>query len=305
MADLTALTTAMTTTGLIDPAAKAALTLGPREWPKLVRIEVAPAGAQAVKLSVVVNPALNSLKQTEPAGALMRELISRAKAVVSQSAEGRREEIKQRLDEIEKRRGELRASIESIRKRLKEAEAHGSRRGFDEPLADQRRRIDSELSDKRARLLVMKEILPKTDEMGTALQGLVAARTALVAGLEKAVGEGRGDALELLRARAELAESRVRLAEWGDAPSSSRSRTARDERIHLEIDVAALEARLKTMPPTETPKPAAEDAQEVRSELFRTENESRSLETQYQQVRRDYDQIASPPTLVLLDGQPQ
>src|SRR5438270_5943936 len=39
LADLPALTTAMTTTGLIDPAAKAALGLGPREWPKVVRIE--------------------------------------------------------------------------------------------------------------------------------------------------------------------------------------------------------------------------------------------------------------------------
>ena len=69
LADLTALTTAMTTTGLIDPAAKAALGLGPREWPKVVRIEVAPAGTQAVKLSVIVNLAPNSLKQPEPAGA--------------------------------------------------------------------------------------------------------------------------------------------------------------------------------------------------------------------------------------------
>ena len=43
LADLPALTTAMTTTGLIDPAAKAALGLGPREWPKVVRIEATHA----------------------------------------------------------------------------------------------------------------------------------------------------------------------------------------------------------------------------------------------------------------------
>jgi hypothetical protein len=306
LADLTALTTAMTTTGLIDPAAKAVLGLGPREWPKVVRIEVAPAGAQAVKLSVSVNPAPNSLKQAEPAGALLRELVNRAKAVVSQSAEGRREEIKMRLDEIEKRRAELRALVENLRKRLKEAEAMGSRGALVEPIAEQRRQIESELAVKRPRLEAMKQILPQADELGTALRELVAAREALVAGLEKAVGQGKGDPLEYLRARANLAEARVRVAEWGNVPSSSSpSRTARDERVSLEIDIAALEARLKALRADEPRKPPAEDAQEVRSELFRTENESRNLETQYQQVRRDFEQLASPPTLVLLDGSPQ
>src|SRR5262245_35686313 len=97
LADLPALTTAMTTTGLIDPAAKAALGLGPREWPKVVRIEITPAGAQAMKLSVSVGPGYDQLKQSEPAGALLRELVTRAKAIVSQSWEPRRQEIKARL----------------------------------------------------------------------------------------------------------------------------------------------------------------------------------------------------------------
>ena len=198
LADLTALTTAMTTTGLIDPAAKTALGLGPREWPKAVRIEVASAGSQAVKLSVSVNPTPNSLKQTEPAGALLRELVNRAKAVVSQSADGRREEIKIRLDEIEKRRADHRVSIESLRKQLKEAEASGTRAAQAEPIADQRRQLELELAAKRARLEAMKRILPKDDEMGTALRDVVAAREALVAGLEKAVAQGKGDPVEYL-----------------------------------------------------------------------------------------------------------
>ena len=158
---------------------------------KAVRIEVASAGSQAVKLSVSVNPTPNSLKQTEPAGALLRELVNRAKAVVSQSADGRREEIKIRLDEIEKRRADHRVSIESLRKRLKEAEASGTRAAQAEPIADQRRQLELELAAKRARLEAMKRILPKDDEMGTALRDVVAAREALVAGLEKAVGKAK------------------------------------------------------------------------------------------------------------------
>lgn len=313
LADLSALTTAMTTTGLIDPAAKVALGLGPREWAKVVRIEVAPAGGQAVKLSVSVDPGPNGLKQPEPAGALLNELVNRAKAVVSQSVEPRREEMKVRLDEIEKRRADLRVSLESLRKRLREADASGFRRATApaDPVAAQRRQIESELAAKRPRLQAIKEILPRVtaqvDEIGTALQGLIATREALVAGLEKAVEQGKGDPLEVLRARVDLAEARVRAAEGGRVPSFSPSRNARDERANLEIDVATLEAQLKAMPaPSAEPvKPPAEDAQQLRSELLHMEAENNNLEMQYQQARREYEQLASPPTLVVLDGQPR
>lgn len=310
LADLPALTNAMTTTGLIDPAAKAALGLGPRDWPKVVRIEVTQAGAQAMKLSVSVNPGPNSLKQPEPAAVLLRELISRAKAVVSQSVEPRRQEIKARLDELEKRRAELRATTESLRKRLRDAEASGGFRGAAyESVANQRRQVESELAAKRPRLQALKQILPRvmaeSDEMGNALRGLVAAREALVAGLEKSIGQGKSNPVELLRVRADLAEARVRLAEWGSGSSLSPSRNVREELVNLEVDLAALEARLKALPAADPVKPPAEDAQQLRSELFSAENENRTLETQYRQVQRDYEQLASPPTLVVLDGQPQ
>ena len=308
LADLAALTTAMTTTGLIDPAAKAALGLGPREWPKVVRIEIAPAGAQAVKLSVSVNPGPNSLKQAEPAGALLRELVNRGKAVAGQLAEPRRQEIKTRLDELEKRRAELRGSLESLRKRASTAEMNGVRGFAADPIAEQRRQVEFELATKRPRLQAIREILPRVtaqaDEIGDALRGLVAAREALVVGLEKAVGQGKGDPVEVLRVRADLAEARVRLAEWGTSPSSSPSPKFRDELVKLEVDVTALEAHLKTLPTADLAKTPAEDYRQVRSDLFHVENENTSLENQYRQAQRDYEQLCAP-TLVVLDGQPQ
>ena len=308
LADLAAVTTAMTTTGLIDPAAKAALGLGAREWPNVVRIEIAPAGAQAMKLSVSVNPVPNSLKQAEPAGALLRELVSRGKSIVSQSADPRRQEIKSHLDEIEKRRTELRGSLESLRKRARTAEMSGVRGFAADPIAEQRRQLEFELATKRPRLHAIKEILPRftaqADEICNALRGLVAAREALVAGLEKAVGQGKGDPVELLRVRADLAEARVRLAEWNIAPSSSPSPNVRDEMVKLEVDVTALEARLKALPTADPAKTPAEDYRQVRSDLFHVENENTSLDNQYRQAQRDYEQLA-PPTLVILDGQPQ
>jgi chromosome segregation ATPase len=276
----------------------------------VVRIEVTHAGAQAMKLSVSVNPGPNSLKQPEPAAALLRELMNRAKAVVSQSVEPRRQEIKARLDELEKRRGELRVSIESLRKRLRDAEASGGFRGAPyDSVTNQRRQIESELAAKRPRLQAIKEIVPRvaaqTDEVGNALRGLVAAREALVAGLERAIGQGKGDPVEILRARADLAEARVRVAQLSSGSSFSPTRSVREELVTLEVDIAALEARLKALPAAEPVKPPTEDAQQQRSELFNVENENRTLEMQYRQVQRDYEQLAQPPTLVVLDGQSQ
>ncbi len=303
--DLPALTTAMTTTGLIDPAARAALGLGPRDWPKVVRIEVTPAGVQAVKLSVSVDPGPNSLKETAPAGALLRELVKRAQAIVSQSVESRRREVQAHRDDLEKRRAELRASIAGLRKRVRDAEASAWPRtaGTADSVATQRRQLESELAAKRPRLRAIREMLPRVaaqpDEMGTALRELVAAREALAAGLEKAIAQGKGNPLELLRARADLA------AEWGRVSAFSSSRNLCDELIRLEVDIAALEAQLKALPasPAEPVKPPAEDVQQLRSELIRAENESNTLEMQYQQVRRDDEQFTAPPTLVVLDGQ--
>ena len=311
LADLPALTTAMTTTGLIDPAAKTALGLGPREWPKVVRIEVGPAGMQAVRLAVSVDPGPNALKQPDPAGSLMRALIDRAKVVVSQSIDPRRQEVKNRLDELEKRRTEHRALLEGLRKRLREAEAHGfsAMSGMPDPAVQQRRQVETELAAKRPRLQAIKEILPRyasqADDLTEALKGLVAARAAMVAGLEKALVRGKTDPLDLLRARAELAEAKVRAAEGSHYPTFSPSRTIRDELVSLEIDVASLEAQLRALPGprAEALKPPAEDAQLLRSELFRAQNEENTLENQYQQARREYEQLASPPTLVVLDGQ--
>jgi hypothetical protein len=315
LADLSALTTAMTTTGLVDPAAKAALGLGPREWPKVVRIEISSAGAQAVKLSVNVDPQPNELKQTEPAGALLRELVSRAKAVVNQSVETRREEIKMHLDEMEKRRAENRTLIESLRKRIRGIEASGYL-GFAGPadtVATQRRQLESELAAKRPRIQAINQVLKEEpaqgqpDEINKALRELVAAREALVAGLEKAVDQGKAEVIELLRARAALAEARVRTAEAGRIPPFSPSRNLRDELANLLVDVTALDAQLKALPaaPAESARPHPEDAQQLRAELSRAEREYNSSEMQYQQVQREFDQLASPPSLVILDGQLQ
>lgn len=311
MADLSALTTAMTTTGLIDPAAKLALGLGPREWPKVVRIEIAQAGPQAVKLSVAVDSAPNDLKQAEPATALMHQLVDRAKAVVSQSFEPRHEEAKVRLAEIEKRRADLRKSIEALRKRVREGEAltFRSGNGPGSQIAQKRRQLETELAAKKPTLKAIEEILPEvtsqTEELSKALKSLVAAKEALVAGLEKAIEQKKAEPLELLRARAELAEARVRAAEGGRNAFPWTSRSFPDEKLSLKIEISSLESQLKALPdPGADPAgPSNEEIQQLRSDLGREENELAMLEQQYQQARREFEAMASPPTLVLLDGQ--
>ena len=68
----------------------------------------------------------------------------------------------------------------------------------------------------------------------------------------------------------------------------------RDELVKLEVDVAALEARLKALPTADPAKTPAEDYRQVRSDLFHVENENTSLENQYRQAQRDYEQLACP-----------
>ena len=300
--DLSSLTSAMTTTRLIGPAAKEALGLGAREWPKAVKIEVTQAGPQAVKLSVCVDP--KDLKQADPAATLMRELIKRAKTVISQSVEPRRQETKDRLAEIEHRRADLRASLEKLRARLREAETPP----FRDPRGNLRQQLESALAAKRPRLHAIKDNLKRfnaqSDELGNALKGLVAAREALVAGLEKAVEQGKADPLELLRARADLAETRVRAAEGERIPRLTPGLNIREEQLSLQVDIDTLEAQIKALPPSRDEVKTADDAQALRSELFRLESENNQMEPQYQQAKREYDALGKPPTLVVLDGNP-
>jgi len=310
IADIQALTTAMTTTGMIDPAAKVALGLGPREWPKEVWIEVTSAGTQAVKLLVKVDPGPNRLKQTEPAQALLTELVKRAKDVVIQSWEPRRQELIARLAELEKRREELRATIQNFRNHVREAETLEARgmAGPTQTFAAQRRQAEMELAAKRPRLEAMRKVLSRiagqTDEMGKALKELVAARKELAEGLEKEVSQGKRAPVDLLRARADLAEARLRAAEWGTGSLSSPAGKLRDEITGLEVDIASLEAQLRSLPALAAEdKPPAEDVQQLRTEMIRAESESNTLEMQYQQLRREYEQFGAPPTLTVLDGQ--
>jgi DNA repair exonuclease SbcCD ATPase subunit len=312
-ADLQALTTAMTTTGMIDPAAKSALGLDPREWPKVVWIEVTSAGSQAVKLLVRVDPGPNALKQTGPAALLLNELVNRAKTVVNQSWEPRRQELRARLDELEKRRAELRANLERLRRRARDAEASEARGriGLTQSVSGERRRLEAELAAKRPRLRALREVQAKMesrpDEVGKALRDLVSAREALASGLEKGVAEGKRDPVELLRARADLAEARVRVAEWGRKEGSSPGRGLWDDVLSLEVDVTALEAQLRALPavPDETAREPGEDAQQLRMDVSRAEVELNTLEHQYQQARNEYEPLATPPSLVVLDGRPQ
>jgi hypothetical protein len=314
LADIQALTTAMTTTGMIDPAAKAALGLGPRQWPKVAWIEVTPAGAQAVKLVVKVDPGPNSLKQEDPSGALVKELVKRAKAVVRDAWEPRREELKTHLEDMEKRRVELRATTEKLRGRMREAEAIEARGmiGPTQTAGAQRRQVEAELAVKRPRLNALRDVARKLrtppDEVGNALRELVAAREAVVAGVQNAVAAARKDPLDLLRARAELAEVRVRAAEWGREASHAPGRNLADEVLNVEVEVAALESQLQALPAASAEPAraaAAEDIQQLRFELSRAESELNTLEMQYQQLRRELERFGTPPTLVVLDGQAQ
>lgn len=309
LVDLPAITAAMTTTGLVDPAVKATLGLGPRDWRKSVRIEVTPIGIQAVKLSVSVKPVPAEAPKDDPAGLLLRELVARARAVVDRSARVRREELKTRIDEMEKRRAELKASAEGLRKRVKDIEPAGFS-GMNINLAQNRRlQLDAELEIKRSRLKAIESVLPRLvseDELGKALNAVVAVRQAFVSALEAKVEQARADPLDLLRARIDLAEARVQAIPGARASSQPPGRQLRDERPGLEVDVLSLDAQIKALPgePKPETRMTTEEFQSIRNEMFRTETEVNALQSQIQQAHREFDQVGISPTLTILDGQP-
>ena len=140
----------------------------------------------------------------------------------------------------------------------------------------------------------IKEILPRyadqADDLTEALRGLVAARAAMVAGLEKRSSGARP----------------TRSTSCGPGPSWPRRRCARPRGAVSPLHVLADDPRRAGEPRSRrrfargpaqglarTTKPSsfpAEDVQQLRSELF-AESEGNTLETQYQQVRREYEQL--------------
>lgn len=306
--DLGTLSAVMTSTELVDPAAKAALGLGPEEWPRAAQVELSPVGLRAMKVTVTVAQAEKETRRPEAAQVFLRELLSRSKGVIDQMGSPRRREVKERVEALAKRRDELRVQVEDLRKRSRAAESRPSALLGAGPFqAQQRQQLESQLANRKPRLDAIKAVLPQSqDQLGevdAAIRDLVAAREALATALAAAVEEGKADRLELLRARADLAEARSRQAAGGGGPSPLRR--YRDELVSLDIEVRVLQAQLAALPaaPTTGPdEPPAEDAQRIRFNLSQAENELRTTEANLQQVQRELEQSSGSSSLVVLDG---
>ncbi len=153
--------------------------------------------------------------------------------------------------------------------------------------------------------MVLTQVEDEPSRVEVALRELIATREAVAAALAVAVEQAKAARLDLLRARADVAESRVRQAEEGGSERPTPIRRFRDELASLVLEVRVLQAQLSALPDApaiNADQAPAEDPQRVRSELLRVENELRTTESGLQQAQRDPELLGAPPTLVVLDG---
>ncbi|MEJ7636942.1 MAG: hypothetical protein WKF75_02865 [Singulisphaera sp.] len=163
----------MTSTELVDPAAKSALGLGPEEWPKAAQVELTPVGVQAMKVIVTVARSEKETRRSEAAQDFLRELLSRSKVVIGQMASPRRREVQDRVEALTKRRDELRVQVEDLRKRSRAAEIRPSPPSAlfgTGSVQAQRQQIEAQLATRKPRLDAIKAAARAQDQLGRSMR---------------------------------------------------------------------------------------------------------------------------------------
>lgn len=310
--DLGTIAAALTSTELVDPAAKSALGLGPDQWPTVAQVELTPAGDRSLKIIVTVAPGEKGEARDEAARKLLREMVTRGEGVVARMGSPRRAELQARVKDLGKLLEELKAGAVQLRVRRDDAQAKaaaggGAAQAFNQP--SPRLQLESQLARSKPRLEAIKAVLAKSEgqlgEADAAARELVAAREAVATALAEAVEKGEAGRLDLLRARADVADAKARRVEAERGPIPSPSLRYRDEVTSLDVEVRVLEAQLAALPP-EPARPATPanvgDPQRLQIELSRVENELRTAENESSQARRELESLGEPPSLVVLDG---
>jgi hypothetical protein len=280
--DTQTLNAMLTSSALVDPAAKKALDLAPDTWPRVAQIELLPAGQAAIKLNVIVTPLKEIKLPDNPAQALLDELTSRAKAAVEQAGRRQEQAQNQRRAAIEKDLATAQDKLLGIQSQLREARMNsagdpGMRGNLDNVRAvtQEMQQIEMNLAASRARLKIIEEetaklsaatkpVTPAADakdpktELKSAWDQLIAAREKAIAAAQNAPNTPESQ-LAIAQAEAELAEAKIRAATAASAASASDAFRFRalspspgfdssdrwqGERITLRASIAEQEARL-------------------------------------------------------------
>ena len=339
--DTQTLNAMLTSTTLVDPAAKKALGLGPEAWPRVAQIELLPAGNVAVKLSVIVTPVKDVKLPENAAQALLGELTTRAKAAVDQAALRQEQAAGERRAAIENELAAAQQKLDKIQAQLRDARAMagvatggggGGGDPFGRGVMQEMQQAEVNIAAQRARLKVIEEEIGKLAANGAggggkpqetpAQSDVKAAWDALIAARQKAVEAARSNAgnleghVALANAEAELAETKLRAAQASVAarPAGFDSPDRwQGERITLRASIAEQEARLgalserlaviqKKSGASATQPVTAYDIDRLQRDENRARQEVDELSNQLDQMRRERRGAGSAPKLLILDG---
>lgn len=299
----------LTSTAVVDPAARDALGLGPDSWPKVAQVELVPAGNYAVRLGVTVTHHPEIKVPENAAHAFLDQLSARARHAVDQVGIRQEQALAERRGELEKELAAARERLTAIQAKMREAQA-ASRTDTGRSLRVQggdRQTLEANMVAQKARLRVIEAELEKTETAPATSpwMELIAAREKVVQALRQRAERAPDDELVLLQAEASLAEARALAA--ADTSSGRRFDPIdrwRTEVINLRAAIAEAEARLELMGASETPadttQPAV-DLNQLRQEEMRANQEVSQITSQLEQLRRE-SLTNTAPRLLILDG---
>jgi hypothetical protein len=121
-----AVSAALTSTALIDPAMEAALKLPASDWPTVAQVEVQPAGESAVKLTITIKPDDRHILPPGAARLVLDEITTRA--LRSFNGTDSRDDSSENLIRLRKQRADLDVKLNALRTELDAAMQLSNRR---------------------------------------------------------------------------------------------------------------------------------------------------------------------------------
>lgn len=306
--DAATLNAMLTSTVLIDPAAKKALGLGPDRWPKVAQVELVAAGNTSVKVIITVGSSTDVKLPEHPASVFLQELIARAKVAVEQkaprdaSADEQRAAIERDLAAAKSRLPQLDLAMRQAR-----TESAGdlySARNLATSLTIERRTLELSLAGQRARLAAIEKALPaapSTQPMDGPMRDIVAVRAQMLDQVIALAAEGKKGSLDVLEARLLLAEARLAASAGSQSPSRDGSDRWENEIISLKASIAEGEAKLAllTQRLQQATTAPVSDYNSLQMDEQRTRQRIQELQNQLDQLNR---QSRQETRLLVLDG---
>ena len=279
--DVQTLNALLTSTALLDPAAKAGLNLSPAEWPRVAQVELLPAGQYAVRLGVTVTD--DGKVAPTAAQSFLDALIAGAKKAVDQAGN--------RNDKASTRRiAALQADIDAAQKRYDAASAalaasprNSQYNNFPDVdpryiarnAAVERASVQLSLAGQRARMKVL-------DQELDALRSTARAATTAPSGLTDGVlSVPQQTAYE--RFNAERITTRLNIAE-------------------SEARLRLLDERVATTAPANTPVPP--DFDRLNMDMSSARNALQQSQSRLDQARLESQNTSGTVRLLVLDGKP-